>query len=158
MSVKASNGYPFTTRKQVIDRIASEPAFVVECVHLIDGKWMASHKTRALKVVAKLAAGNLSPEEHAEAMTLVMSYTRTISRILRERDLAARPELAAQAAVFGVVHPAATETRQVEATTKASAATSTAEATVVMKRRPGRPKGSKNKPKPDSAPKRQRRG
>lgn len=153
----SNNGYPFISRKQVVERLASEPAFVIECVRLIDAKWMASHKTRASKVIAKIAAGNLSPEDLVEAISLISPYARTISRMLRERDLAARPELAAQAAVFGVVRPTTVQADIATAPVAlAPVATTSTEPVSVPKKR-GRPKGSRNKPKEESPPKRRRR-
>lgn len=153
----SSNGYPFMSKRTVTEKITSEPAFVIECVRLIDGKWMASHKTRASKVVAKIAADNLSAEDLAEAAALIAPYARTISRILRERQIAeGSPELVAKAAVFGVARPAV----QTEVTTAPVAfapvvTTSTEPASVPKKR--GRPKGVRNKPKEEEAPKRRRR-
>lgn len=154
-----SNGYPFISKRAVTERIASESAFALECVRLVDERrgWMASHKTRASKVVAKIAAGNLSPEDLAEAISLISPYARTISRVLREKEMAERPELAAQAVVFGVVRPTTT---QVEVATVpvalAPVATTNTEPVSVPKRR-GRPKGSRNKPKEEQVSKRRRR-
>lgn len=154
----SNNGYPFISRKQVAERLASEPAFVIECMLLLDGKWMASHKVRAGKVLAKIAAGNLSPEDLAEAVALVVPYARTISRVLREKEMAERPELAMQAAVFGIVRPT---TAQADVATApvalAPVATASTEPVSVPKKR-GRPKGSKSRPKAEEpGPKRRRR-
>lgn len=162
MSVKASNGYPFTTRKQIIDRIASEPGFVVECVRLIDGKWMASHRARSAAVLAKIAAGNVSAEDLAEAVALVTPYARTISRILRERQISeGHSELMGVAAVFGVVRPSsayaiptATPAETEAARPPAVDAAAATEAPAAQRPRRGRPLGSKNK-KPRSDSKRQ---
>lgn len=149
-----SNGYPFMSRRAVAEKITSEPSFALECVRLVDERqgWMASHKVRAGKVLARIAAGELSPSDLAEAISLISPHARTVSHILREREMAERPELAAQAVVFGVVLPT---TVQPDATTMPVATTSTEPVSVPRKR--GRPKGSKNKPKEESTPKRRRR-
>jgi hypothetical protein len=99
------NGYPLqSTRRSVLGRIAIEPAFAVECVRILDAgaRWMASHRSRAAKLMATLAAGAPTPTEYAEATELAARYGKTLARVFRERELAARPELGAQAAVFGV--------------------------------------------------------
>lgn len=44
----SNNGYPFISRKQVAERLASEPAFVIECMLLLDGKWMIEDLLRAV--------------------------------------------------------------------------------------------------------------
>lgn len=159
----ASNGYPFITRNEVATRIASEPAFAVEAVRLIDERhgWMASHRPRASRLVARLAAGAPTAEDVAEAIALTMPYARTIARVLREKEMAERPELMGVAAVFGVVCPAAVPT---ERTTPVEAAPApvvdklepTGAPVAPPKRRPGRPKGSKNR-KPRSEPEQPKR-
>lgn len=147
-----SNGYPFMSKRAVAEKITSEPAFALECVRLVDERrgWMASHKVRAGKVLAKIAAGDLSPADLAEAISLISPYARTVSRVLRERDMAERPELAAQAVVFGVVRPTTTQAEV------ATAPVGTEPVSVPKKR--GRPKGSKNRLKAEEpGPKRRRR-
>lgn len=154
-----SNGYPFMSRRAVTEKIISEPAFALECVRLVDERrgWMASHKSRASKVVARIAAGNLSAEDLAEVAAIIAPYARTISRVLREKEMAERPELTVQAAVFGIVRPTTVQKEaSAEATTLAPVATASTEPVSVPRKR-GRPKGSKNKPKEESTPKRRRR-
>jgi hypothetical protein len=145
----SSNGYPFVTKNEVAKRIASEPTFVIECIKILDGKWMASHKVRAGKLVARVAEGDLSPEDLVEAIALVMPYARTLSRILRDRQIAeGSPELLGQALVFGVLRPASdVDTARAEA----APTPPVVETPVVAPKRRGRPPGSKNK-KPRSEP------
>lgn len=154
-----TNGYPFTTRKQIVDRIATEPAFTLECVRIVDERrgWMASHRGRAAKLIERIAAGNLSPEDLAEAVALVVPYARTVSRILREREMSERPELLAQAAVFGVVRPVTVQTETSMASVAPAPVDTASTEPVSVPRKRGRPKGSKNKPKEESTPKRRRR-
>jgi hypothetical protein len=154
----SSNGYIFTSRKQVLARIASEPSYAVEAVRLIDERngWMASHRSRASKLVARLAAGSRSAEDLAEAVALAVPYARTLSRLAREKEIAARPELMGVAALFGVVRPVVQAEVATAPVALAPVATASTEPASVPKRR-GRPKGSRNKPKEEAAPKRRRR-
>lgn len=152
----SNNGYPFISRKQVVERLVSDPAFVIESMRLIDGKWMASHKTRASKVIAKIATGNLSPEDLVEAISLISPYARTISRMLREREMAERPDLMGVAAMFGVVRPAVqAEVATAPVALAPVAPASTEPASVPRKR--GRPKGSKDRPKAEEPGSKRRR-
>ncbi|MBX3231997.1 MAG: hypothetical protein KIT84_20225 [Labilithrix sp.] len=163
----SSNGYPFTSRRKVVERITSEPAFALACIRLVDERrgWMASHRVRAGKVLAKIIAGDLSPSDLAEVISLISPYARTVSRILREREIAeGAPELAAKAAVFGVLRPAsaAPDTREVVQPSVASPSVAdtpaAVEVPVVAPKRRGRSPGSKNKkPRSESEPKRRRR-
>ncbi len=155
----SSNGYPFVTKNEVSQRIASEPAFALECVRLVDERrgWMASHKARAAKLAAKIADGNLSPEDFAEAVALAVPYARTVSRVLREKEMAESPQLAVQAAVFGVVRPTTVQTETSAASVALAPVATASTEPVSVPRKRGRPKGSKNKPKEESTPKRRRR-
>ncbi len=181
----STNGYPFTTRRQVLERIASDPTFVVECVAILEDRyqrrasgpgesmgWMASHAAKASGLAAKIAAGEATEKERAEAAKLALRYAKQLARVFRDRDLAARPELDAQAAVFGLAppgspvrtatdHPAATSPTApgdacVAPVTPAVQAEAPSEPVPAPKRR-GRPKGSKNRPKEHAAPPRRRR-
>lgn len=148
---KASNGYPFVSRRDVAQRIASEPSFAAECIRALDAgsKWMASHRSRAAKLVARLATDSPSAEDLAEAAALAAPYARTLARILRERQIASGdPDLLAKAAVFGVVRSAmAIELGPPTASAPgAIGGTTTTEVPAARKR--GRPKGSKNRKLP----------
>lgn len=157
-----SNGYPFVTKNEIAKRIASEPAFATECVCLVDERrgWMASHRARAARLVARIAVGDLSPDDLVEAIALARPYSRTISRILRERQVAeGAPELVAQAAVFGIVRSGpAPSVASADAAPVPAVDTTAPEASTATPKRRGRPKGSKNRPKGEAPlPKRRRR-
>lgn len=158
----SSNGYPFTSRRQILERIAAEPPFAHECVSIIEERkgWMASHRARASKLVARMAAGAPTAADYAEALELAARYGKTLARVFRERKLAARPELGTQAAVFGVVGPptqAATPTETV-ASSPEPVSEDTADVPIAPEKR-GRPKGSKNKvlARSSTEPKRRKR-
>jgi hypothetical protein len=159
------NGYPFLSRRQIAERIHSDPAFAVECVAILQERherrgsaggvesmgWMASQAAKAVKLAAKLASGEATEKDRAEAMQLASRYTKQLARVFRERELANRPELGAQAAVFGVgvggkgeqLEPAETLTEP----TVETAGAPRAEETLARQKKRGRPKGSKNKQK-----------
>ena len=156
-----SNGYIFTTRRQILARV-SEPAFAVECVRILDAgvRWMASHRARAAKLMARLAAGPPTAADYAEASALAGRYGKTLARVFRERELVARPDLAAQAAVFGVAR-SQTEPVLAGATVAPREAVSAdgpdpPVAPAAPKKR-GRPKGSKNQVRAASEPRRRKR-
>lgn len=161
----SGNGYSFTTRKAVLATISSlDVEHLLSYVRLVDERrgWMASHRVRAARLIARLSAGPPSPEDLVAAASLMKPYARTISRVLREREIAeGGPEIAARAAVFGVLRPLGAT----EATTPMEAASATVIdmiATEVSsappKRRPGRPKGSRNRVREEEpAPKRRGR-
>jgi hypothetical protein len=163
-----SNGYPFLSRRQILERIEADPSFAAECFAILQDRherrgaggtesmgWMASHAARATALAAKLASGEAIEKERAEAAKLAGRYSKQLARAFRDRDLAARPELGAQAAVFGVgngggEHPA-------RATPPPGTPSTSNEQARAPKRR-GRLKGSKNKPKGSPTPPRRRRG
>lgn len=158
--MNSSNGYPFMSRRRVLERIAAEPAFAVECVRMIDSRngWMVSHRAAASKLVAKIAAGATDESDCAEAARLASRYGKTLARLFRERDLADRPELAAVGAVFGVV-PTTTPNASPQAPAAAAAAVASSPSVpegVAAPKRRGRPKGSKNRT-PRAEPKTRRR-
>jgi hypothetical protein len=147
------NGYPFLSRRQIVERIESDPSFAGECIAILQDRhdrrgaaagesmgWMASHASMATKLAARLASGEATEKDHAEAMKLASRYSKQLARVFRERELAARPELGAQAAVFGVggggdAQPATGNRTPGKSEEQPAAA-----------KRRGRPKGSKNKP------------
>jgi len=170
-----ANGYPFMTRRQILARIEADPAFAVECVTIVQERherrgvgtgesmgWMASHAAKATKLGAKLASGEATDKERVEAAQLVKSYAKQLARVFRDRELAARPDLAAQAAVFGVgtgntptpPSAGASPTAPPRDTSEQTAAALTEQ--VLGPRKRGRPKGSKNKPKADQPARRRR--
>jgi hypothetical protein len=181
--MSSTNGYPFASRRMVIARIASDPAFAIDCVKMLDARraWMASHRPAAAKLVARLDAGPANAELACEAARLVGRYSKTLARILRERDLAERPELTTVGAVFGVARVAAPVTPAGLPVAVAPAVVPPEAAPVVVPNAPpsepppseepgsepapppkrrGRPKGSRNRPRTADEPKptRRRRG
>ena len=162
----STNGYPFLSRKQILGRLA-EPAFAATCVAILQDRyerraalpgeaagWMASHAATATKI----AAGEASEKERAEVTKLASRYTKQLARVFRDRELAARPELVAQAAVFGIALAVASTAAgesgaMVERVSNSVAPPSSVEppaptsAPASAPKRRGRPPGSKNRPR-----------
>jgi hypothetical protein len=147
------NAYPFTTRRQIVERVESDPSFAGECIAILQDRhdrraaaagesmgWMASHASTATKLAARLASGEATEKDRAEAAKLAGRYSKQLARVFRERELAARPELGAQAAVFGVGSGG-----EAQPTPGTRTPGKSEEQPAPAKRR-GRPKGSKNKP------------
>jgi hypothetical protein len=146
------NGYPFLSRRQILEKIAADSEFASDCIGILQDRyarraeggpgmgWMASHAATATKLAAKVAAGEATDKELVEAAKLASRYSKQLARAFRDRDLAARPELGAQAAVFGV--GGSEDARPAPAALPPATG---AEAPPAKRR--GRPKGSKNKPK-----------
>jgi hypothetical protein len=157
-----SNGYPFVSRRDILVRIGADPAFAIECVAILQDRyehratggpsagWMASHAAKATALAAKMALGEVTEKELVEAAKLAGRYSKQLARVFRERELAARPELGAQAAVFGVGGRV-----NAEAVPTTPPLPRTAEPPPAAKKR-GRPKGSRNKPRQEPASKRRR--
>ncbi len=116
-----SNNYPFLTKKQIKDQIATDDDFVVQCLtvmhsrqteHEVDSKttkdrnkrgWMSSHAVRGTEMAIKVASGeSLNDEELIMARAMVGSYSKQLASHFRQAQLAKSPELAATAAIFGV--------------------------------------------------------
>ena len=155
-----TNGYPFTSRRQILERISTDATFAVSCVSIIEERkgWMASHRARASKLVARLAAGAPTPADYAEALELAARYGKTLARVFRDRELAARPELAAVGAAFGVGPvPATAPTVASEAGKDAPSQEEASSEPVPARKKRGRPVGSKNRPKDAPKPVRRRR-
>jgi hypothetical protein len=151
------------TRRQILERIEAEPPFAAECVTILQGRherrdatvgegmgWMASHASKATALATKLASGEATDKERAEAAKLAGRYGKQLARAFRDRDLAARPELGAQAAVFGV--GGGGEGQPAPATLAAAS-----DEPVSLAKRRGRPPGSRNKVKAEPKPTRRRR-
>ena len=112
--VRPSMGYPFVTRRQVLERLDRDPAFVRECIQILHRRyadrdrlpppagWMASHRKLGEEIFVRLASADCTPADVARGATLAKRYAKQLTRILRDERIARRPGLALAAAVFGV--------------------------------------------------------
>lgn len=110
--------YPFVTKAEIKRRLADEPAFVLECLALMQSRhelrcsgaatsgpfgWMSSQRAKATALAKRATSGEISPKELAEAARLLSGYAKQIASVFRENALAADPSLADTARVFGVL-------------------------------------------------------
>jgi len=113
------NTYPFATKAQIKAKIASDDAFVCECVNLLQARqttveqetgstsvknrsgWMSSHAVSMSKIAGKIASGEeLSSDETSKARDACSHYTKQLAAALRDAACEADPTLADKAAVF----------------------------------------------------------
>lgn len=104
--------YPFTTKKEIASRLASDNAFVKEALCLLQSfqtaggdrdrsGFMSSHAAVAGALAAKASGEeSLSAEETAQARGIVSKYTRQLAAHARRREIESNPELAKVAEVF----------------------------------------------------------
>lgn len=106
--------YPFVTRRDVIARLSSDPAFVRECIGVLHRRfleretlkppagWMSSHVKTGEDLYLRLMARNCRDADVARARELVTRYAKQLARVLRDEQIARDPQLALVATVFGI--------------------------------------------------------
>jgi len=110
--------YPFLTKAQITARLSTDTGFVLTCLQVMHNRqlsfeqekastvvknragWMSSHAKLGTTLAKKALAEGLTEEETAQAQALVSRYTRQLADHFRKEEIAAKPELAAVAAVF----------------------------------------------------------
>jgi hypothetical protein len=116
-----NSSYPFITRAQVAERVASDNDFCLMCLVILHDKqtrfeqatrstkdrnrqgFMSSHAVAGSRLAEKVASGTaLEPDEMAKARDIASHYSRQISVHLREEQKASSPELAEVARLYGV--------------------------------------------------------
>jgi len=116
-----ARSYPFITRAQVAERIASDDDFAQMAIVLLHDRqtsfeqatrstkdrnargFMSSHAVNGSRLAEKIASGAaLEPEEMARAREIASHYTKQISAHLREEAKASSPELAEIGRLYGV--------------------------------------------------------
>jgi hypothetical protein len=113
-SAKPSVGYPFVTKRQVIERLGRDPSFVRECIEILHRRylerdrvnspagWMSSHRKLGEELHARLTATDCSDADIARAAALAKRYAKQLTKVLRDEQIARDPRLGLAAAVFGV--------------------------------------------------------
>lgn len=113
--------YPFTSKRQIVARLATDDEFVVECLGILQARqtayeqetlttvvrnragWMSSHAVNMGKLVAKIASGETPDVEDFEKGREACShYGRQLAAHFRQEALQKDPGLADAARVFGV--------------------------------------------------------
>jgi hypothetical protein len=117
----ASNLFPFATKAQIKVQIAKDQDFARLCLLVIHARqtepeqerketilrnkrgFMSSHAVRGTNLALKILGGEwLNPDEELLVTAIASSYTKQLASHFRAVTLAEKPELAAQAAVFGL--------------------------------------------------------
>jgi len=118
---QTSNGYPFATKREIKERIEADPEFAAECLLVVyqrqtddevaerDTKWknrrgfMSSHAVHGTRISELILAGEeLESEDEGRMMAMAVSYSKQLAAHFRTIQLRENPELAAQAAKFGI--------------------------------------------------------
>jgi hypothetical protein len=115
----STNLYPFTTKKSIMARLATDPAYrnevMVQLYHaqtyreqctnstIVSNKvgFMSSHSVHGSRIAKKLIAGEtLTAEDQAKVDAIAPRYSRQIALFMRAEAIAANPELAEVAKTF----------------------------------------------------------
>lgn len=104
--------YPFTSRREVAERLSRDAEFVRHWVRVLCertvkkcGGFMASHVVRARQLLPLLEG--FVDDELLRQTVWLKAYARQIAKVMREEALRADPGLLAAGAVFGVLPPTA---------------------------------------------------
>jgi len=115
---KSASAYPFVTRRELVARVESEPAFMKECAGVLQARteqraagsaptgkawgWMSSERVVAGRLTAKSCIGMLSVDDESRLAKLVARYSRQLADHFRALAIQAHPGLAVAAERFGV--------------------------------------------------------
>lgn len=125
MGTNTSNNYPYATKKQIAERIATDFSYACSCLVVLWNRqteyeqntkttlnrnhrgFMSSHAVHGSRIAEALASGTpgeeLPPEDQARVQTIVCRYTKQLAAHARAQADAENPELAAKAAAFFTV-------------------------------------------------------
>jgi hypothetical protein len=115
----SSNKYPFLTKAQIAERLATDDHYVEVCLRVMANRheaggpqsgWMSSHVKLGGRLVEELDAAAetgdiLSRESLTEARALVSRYTKQLAAQFRSDEISVNPELADEAACFFTPQP-----------------------------------------------------
>jgi predicted ArsR family transcriptional regulator len=120
----ASKQYPFVTRKQIQQRLATEREFVVECAVILESRtrgrtaglapagkswgWMSSERAVAGRLVELARTYSISTTDMTKLRRMVARYSRQLADDLRTAQLRDHPELIEVARLFSVATDAGT--------------------------------------------------
>lgn len=113
-----TNGYPYMTKSQILDRLATDREFVKECAQVVQSRlerrksdptlkshgWMSSHEAKGSAFALRLSLPNheLSDQEW-ECLTMLMTgYSKQLAHEFRMIVKEADPTAAEKGKVFGV--------------------------------------------------------
>jgi len=110
--------YPFLTKSTIKARIATDDAFVVQCLGIMLDRqtayeqetkstlnrnragFMSSHAVKGTTLAVKARGEGLTAEETADARALVGHYSKQLASHFRQAAIEADPSLAEAARVF----------------------------------------------------------
>lgn len=183
--MSATNGYPFLSKRAIAERIRADRAYALETFRLLLARtaertaethgasgFMASHAGTVRELATTLEERPFDDAEHVKLAKLLCHYTKQLAAHFRTIELQARPELLQVASVFSAIpgagpRPADTtegdddggdEGDAVSEGDVSADAEAPAIVEVPMRRRPGRPKGSRNRSKEEREKDKKRRG
>lgn len=118
---RTSNGYPFATKREIVERLHADREFRHEALLVLyqrqtddevaekDTKWknkrgfMSSHAVHGTRIAEAILAGEeIDAEDEGRIEAMVVRYGKQLAAHFRQAKLRANPELAEQAAKFGV--------------------------------------------------------
>lgn len=183
--MSATNGYPFITKKAIASRLRSDREYALDTFRLLLARtaertaetrgasgFMASHAGIVRELVGTMEERPLNDAEHAKLAALLCHYTKQLAAHFRSVELQARPELFQIASVFSAIPDAGPRTADMSEgddhagdegdAVSEEDVSADAEASAIVeapvRRRPGRPKGSRNRSKEEREKDKKRRG
>lgn len=183
--MSATNGYPFLTKKAIASRVRSDREYALDTFRLLLARsaertaetrgasgFMASHAGVVRELAATMEERPLNDAEHAKLAALLCHYTKQLAAHFRTIDLQARPELLQIASVFSAIPGAGPRTSDTtegdddggdegDAVSEGDVSADAEAPAIVeapVRRRPGRPKGSRNRSKEEREKDKKRRG
>jgi hypothetical protein len=119
--ISGGNRYPFRSKADILTQLATDDEFVIECLDIMQMRqtdyeretkttlnrnrrgWMSSHAVNMGNLADKIGKGEtLDGEEFAKARDCISHYGKQLASHFRDEKLAASPELAETAKMFGV--------------------------------------------------------
>ena len=115
-----TKSYPFLSKAQVIARVETDDAFMVQCLGIMYDRqteseqekktteaknragFMSSHAVNGSILAVKARGEGLTAEENDKARSIVVRYGKQLASHFRGEALAADPTLKETAAIFGV--------------------------------------------------------
>lgn len=113
------NNYPFTTKKEIACRLASDETFTLDCLVILYQRqtvdeadtsttkyknakgFMSSHAVHGTRLAKAVLAGEeLSDEDFAKVAAIVPRYTKQLADHFRQEAIKSQPELASAAAAY----------------------------------------------------------
>jgi hypothetical protein len=165
-----TNRYPFVTKRQVLERLAQDPLFLVEMLGLLHDRTLArgdgasssgpcgfssSDRPKAARIYEATSLGQADDNIMVQALAVLRKYARQITVALRLKQLDNDKSLRPAGFLFGIMRPSPIAPTTPTLTDQPPEAVATTTATTregtepeaPAPRKRGRPKGAKNRPR-----------